>query len=125
MEHVAAVLEASDSPWGVLALVVLGAYAFMWKFGKEILATVRETKTVAKDVQTSIITNHGSKNLGDAIDRLTGWVMDDREQADTDRVIIRDLAEQLSSHIETCTPLAELAAEVLREKEASRGYAQH
>ena len=70
-EDVAVIIEAVDSWRAVLILLILGFYLFFWKYGREMLSLMRETTKVTKNIKTDIITNHGSKNLGDAIDRLT------------------------------------------------------
>ena len=58
--------------WQLLLLLLLvGALALAWKYGREMLSLMRETTKVTKNIKTDIITNRGSKNLGDAIDRLT------------------------------------------------------
>lgn len=70
-EDVAVIIEAVDSWRSVLILLILGFYLIFWKYGREMLSLMRETTKVTKNIKTDIITNHGSKNLGDAIDRLT------------------------------------------------------
>lgn len=78
MDSLADIVEAADTPLGLVALVLLGIFVLLWKYGGEMLrlsrethADTAETKKATKDVQKSIVTNHGSKNIGDAIDRLT------------------------------------------------------
>ncbi|QDF15753.1 membrane protein [Microbacterium phage Finny] len=40
-------------------------------YGGVLVARINKVKTKVEKVQSDIITNHGSKNIGDAIDRLT------------------------------------------------------
>lgn len=70
-EDVAVIIEAVDSWRAVLILLTLEFYLIFWKYGREMLSLMRETTKVTKNIKTDIITNHGSKNLGDAIDSLT------------------------------------------------------
>ena len=70
-EDVAVIIEAVDSWRSVLILLILGFYSIFWKYGREMLSLMRETTKVTKNIKTDIITNHGSKNLGGAIDSLT------------------------------------------------------
>jgi hypothetical protein len=71
VDSLARAVEAADSGWAVLAIAIIGVYVLVWKFGGQILGIVKENNSVAKSLQESIITNHGSKNIGDAIDKLT------------------------------------------------------
>lgn len=78
MNDLSRVIEATDSAWALSAIFLIGIYSLLWKFGGEMLSLARENNHVAKqaaaaaeDVKTSIITNRGSKNIGDAVDRLT------------------------------------------------------
>lgn len=70
------VLEAADSPWAVLALAIIGAYLLLGKYGGEVLRIARDNAERTKDVQKSIVTNHGSENIGKSMDRLTEIVWD-------------------------------------------------
>lgn len=112
-EGLAGVLQAADSPWAIVALVLLGSFALLWKFGGELLTLTRENNTVAKEahsvakdakskadeISSNIITNHGSKNLGDAIDRLTEWMLVHmHEQRETDTAL-SDMRAELVLHI--------------------------
>lgn len=74
MDALAQAVEAADGPWPVLAIALIGLYALFWKFGNQILVAVREGHAETKQISESIVTNHGSKNIGDAVDRLTEQV---------------------------------------------------
>lgn len=87
MDDAVRLIDAVDSVWALLTLFLVGIYALMWKFGGELLKNSRESKALAQDsndeakkISRNIITNHGSKNLGDAIDRLTeqSWKHDEK-----------------------------------------------
>lgn len=81
IEDVVRLLESVNSVWAVLALFLVGTFLLIWKYGHEILklsrdsnAKARSAAVAAEKIREDIITNHGSDNLGDSIDRLTGWV---------------------------------------------------
>jgi len=84
---IAAIVASADSGWAIAAIFLIGSFGLLWKFGNDILGLLKENNrmTQAAQLQTehishSIITNHGSKNLGDAIDRLTGEVWRIRDE---------------------------------------------
>lgn len=96
---IAAVMEAADSGWAVAALFLVMAFLLLWKFGNDIIALLKENTAVTREanataehISKSIVTNHGSKNLGDAIDRLTSevWSIRDNQAA---------MQEQLNEHL--------------------------
>lgn len=83
MEDLVKAVQAADGPWPVLAIAILGVYVLLWRFGGKILDVVKEANTTAaaahaeaRSISKSIVTNHGSKNIGDAIDRLTESMSD-------------------------------------------------
>lgn len=78
MDSLARAVEAADSGWPVLAIAIIGLYVLMWKFGGQMLALARDTNDKANSthekaskITESIITNHDSRNIGDAIDKIT------------------------------------------------------
>lgn len=71
MDGISEIVEAADSGWALAAIFLIGIYLLLWKYGGEMLRLSRENNLVTKNVADSIVTNHGSKNLGDAVDRLT------------------------------------------------------
>lgn len=100
MDDAAGLIDAVDSGYGLIALLIIGIFATIWKFGSEILATVRDSNEIAKEshsvttgIEKSIITNHGSKNIGDAIDRLTSYQFDQTEK-------LNALSIRLEEHID-------------------------
>lgn len=114
MDAIADIIASVDTPLGLLALVIIGFFALAWKFGKEILGTLKDirveqatTKEKVEHVSTSIVTNHGSKNIGDAVDRLTGWFMDSEAERVENTQLLQLVAARLDNHIKDCTPLLE------------------
>lgn len=71
MDELLKAASGIDSAWPVLAIAIAGLYVLAWKFGGQVLAVVQASHSETKAISESIITNHGSKNIGDAIDRLT------------------------------------------------------
>lgn len=73
--------QSVDDGWSVLALFIVCTAVLAWKFGGTLLELVELTKAgnqvaveardKAAEIGNSIKTNHGSKSLGDAVDRLT------------------------------------------------------
>lgn len=102
MDGLAEVVGAVDSPWAVVALVLVLSYALLWKFGKDILESISDTRERTQDIQKSIITNHGSASLGDAVDRLTDKVMRIEDTQASDRAVLRSLARDQERHLEEC-----------------------
>lgn len=83
------VIEAADSVWPVLALFMLGCFTLLWKYGSELIKNSRESRELAqqgrdgvKQISKYIVTNHGSTSLGNAIDRLTEWALEQRERSE-------------------------------------------
>lgn len=78
MDGLARAVEAADSGWAVLAIFIIGLYVLVWKYGGQMLQLAKDTNQVANQnhvkteaITKSIITNHDSRNIGDAIDKLT------------------------------------------------------
>lgn len=106
MDAIAGIIDSVDTPLGLLALIIIGFFALAWKFGKDIIVTLREirteqasTKAKVDHVSESIITNHGSKNIGDAIDRLTGWFMDSETERAENTQLLQLVATRLDDHL--------------------------
>jgi hypothetical protein len=99
-----AVAEA-DSWFSLGAIFLIGIYVLMWRFGGKLLDAVQENTRLTKAngnvaheanqtvsaVREAIITNHGSKNLGDAIDRITDKLVAMGEDAAADRRHLTEL----------------------------------
>src|SRR5690242_16224552 len=75
MDSLVDAIRAVNGPWPFAALALIGLYSLFWKFGKEILALAQKSHEKTEHIAQSIVTNHGSKNLGDAVDRLTEMQM--------------------------------------------------
>lgn len=108
MDSLARAVEAADGPWPVIAIGLIGVYVLVWRFGGQILATVREINTTAtaahteaRSISESILTNHGSKNLGDAVDRLYETVQDLRSELGSVRDDLRVTQERIDERFET------------------------
>lgn len=87
MDALARAIEAADSGWAVLAIFIIGLYVLVWKYGGQMLALVKDSNHVAnqaheevKQITKSIITNHDSRNIGDAIDKITAAVHEIRAE---------------------------------------------
>ena len=120
MDWISGVIASADSAWSVIAIFLVGIYVLLWKYGGELLklqrennAVVKQSHQVAKDAKTTalevrtearnisrnITTNHGSKNLGDAIDRITEWMLQHmKESRETDQ-ILNELRRDLALHL--------------------------
>lgn len=87
-DTLARAVEAADGPWPVLAIALIGLYALFWKFGNQLLSLMQAQHEETKGIAESIVTNHGSKNIGDAVDRLTEnvWVIKDYVEGLDDRL---------------------------------------
>lgn len=77
MDTLLKAVEAADGPWPVLAIFIIGLYVLVWRYGGALLAIVRANTEVAAQanakadqISAAIVTNHGSANLGEAVDRL-------------------------------------------------------
>lgn len=113
MDWLAEVVQAADSGWAITAIFLLGIYVLLWKFGGEVLQLVRDINTTAhhanktavankkqvEDIATSIVTNHGSKNLGDAVDRITEWMLSHMAETREANEKLTALSDRLEEHI--------------------------
>lgn len=106
MEGLGDIVEAADSAWAITAIALLGIFALLWKYGGEILKLTRENAEVAKvnaevtqGVAESIVTNHGSRNLGDAIDRLTEWMLQHMEDSARTEAELSIISAKLGKHL--------------------------
>ena len=136
MDSVADIISSVDTPLGLMALVIIGFFALAWKFGNAIISTLKEirveqtaTKTQLTDakaqvqsVADSIVTNHGSKNIGDAIDRLTGWFMDSEVERSENTQLLQLVAQRLDNHIDETEPLKARVLEMLNRQEARSAH---
>lgn len=153
MKDLASVLDAIDHPGAVFGILAIGLYLLLWKYGGELLklsrrnsAIIRESHEIAKeardvavsaetkvdDIGTAIVTNHGSKNLGDAIDRLTEWMMlhmresraSDERMAQLRQEVILHLASAGVAEEKIAQALADLDERMNRIEEAGRDQSE-
>lgn len=124
MDAIADIIGAVDTPLGLLALVIIGFFALAWKFGNALIGLLKEIRTeqaTAKEkiehVSSSIVTNHGSRNIGDAVDRLTGWFQDSEVERAENTQLLQLVAKRLDDHINDCV--------ALQQKGQARASAQH
>ena len=106
MDPLVQAVEAADSGWAVLSIAIIGIYVLLWRFGGQLLSLSRDSNRVAKeahakveDVQQSIITNHGSKNMGDAIDRITEVLQVMSAESQSQLATIQKVGTDLAEHI--------------------------
>jgi len=106
-------VAATDGPWALAAIAVIGLYVLLWRYSGQILTLLKESRDRAvvavekaevvhqevKDISSSIMTNHGSKNLGDAIDRLSQWMLLHLEESRDDAEALRILKREFIAHI--------------------------
>lgn len=130
MDAVADIIGAVDTPLGLLALVIIGFFALAWKFGNSLISLLKEIRVeqssakalvVEADkkmehVQQAIITNHGSKNIGDAVDRLTGWFMDSETERAENTQLLQLVAKRLDDHLTESTKVWDLVHELNQER---------
>lgn len=94
-DGLAEVVDAADSAYALFAIAMIGMFALAWRWGGKLLDKLAENTRVTKEskevaveakkiatgVAESIVTNHGSKNLGDAVDRITAWLVQHMEES--------------------------------------------
>lgn len=100
MDSVDDIVQSIDNLWALASFLLLGIFALLWKYGGELIKRTREVQRVTEDVQRSIITNHGSGNLGDAVDRLTERLDQSVGMASGNRYHLNRLSKLLHDHIE-------------------------
>lgn len=75
IENIIRLIDAVGSSWSAIALLVLvGMFLLLWKYGRDLIKAVQANTRTTNHISKSIVTNHGSKNIGDAVDRLTSKV---------------------------------------------------
>lgn len=75
VENIIRLIEAVGDSWAAIVLLVLiGLFLLLWKYGRDLIKAVQANTKTTNHISKSIITNHGSKNIGDAVDRLTAKV---------------------------------------------------
>lgn len=106
-------VAATDGPWALAAIAVIGLYVLLWRYAGQILTLLHENRenaekavevaaSVQQDVQditTAIATNHGSKSLGDAVDRLSTWMLTHLEESRQDAAALAVLRNEFIQHL--------------------------
>jgi len=106
-------VAATDGPWALAAIAVIGLYVLLWRYSGQIIGLLQENRDRAevavekaevvhqevRDISSAIVTNHGSKNLGDAVDRLSQWMLLHLEEARDDAEELRVLKREFIAHI--------------------------
>ena len=121
-EDIATVIEAADTFQAIVVLLLLGSFALTWKYGRELLTLVRETREHTSQIGSDIVTNHGSANLGNAVDKLYECLVDlqttrelDAQKADQRQASVeKQLGEVQGGFLEyvsTLRPLVEFGRE--------------
>lgn len=83
VESLIRLIEAVGNSWSAIALLILiGCFLLLWKYGRDLIKAVQANTKTTDHISASIRTNHGSKNIGDAIDRLTTEVWDIKQKLD-------------------------------------------
>ena len=93
--------------WRATRDIKLRFKGFDEKLEENTVETTKAAKT-AKQIESNIITNHGSENLGDAVDRLTTTVWDIRDLTRANNTRVTELETKLSEHIEIAKGEGEL-----------------
>lgn len=86
----------------LVAVTAAGGGILVAKINK-IKTQVAEASAKVSQVQTDIVTNHGSKNIGDAIDRLTTHVFDisaKQDQLILDVAALKDHDTEVDSRLD-------------------------
>lgn len=120
MDWVEGVVNSGDSGWKVITIFLVGIYVLLWKYGGDLLKLQRENnavvkrshevaknaektavevRTEARKISSNIITNHGSKNLGDAIDRITEWMLTHMHESRESDQVLNNLRRDLALHL--------------------------
>lgn len=102
LDGLSRLIESTDSLRGLLILFLVGLFALVWRFGNKILDLLKTNSADTAHVRQAIVTNHGSRNLGDAVDRITDRLMRMQDSQDNTDALQRSLARDLERHITEC-----------------------
>lgn len=121
-EDIATVIEAADTFQAFVLLALFGVFLIVWKYGRELLALVRETGERTSQISSDIVTDHGSANLGNAVDRLYECLVDlqtargldaqkaDRRQASVEKQL-GEVHGAFLEYVSSMRPLVEFGRE--------------
>lgn len=120
MHDLSDVLGAVNDVGSALSLISIGIFLLLWKYGGEMLhlarvnstkiaeqhQDIKEAKVVAEearaevqDISAKMVTNHGSKNIGDAIDRLTEWMLMHLKESRKSDEMMAQVRQELVLHL--------------------------
>ena len=94
-DDIATVIEAADTLKAIAVLLLLGSFALTWKYGREILQLARALHEKTEKINKGLETNHGSENMGQAVDRLYEMVLDLQVTRDIDSKRAQERHERL------------------------------
>lgn len=75
-EDIARIIEAADTFQAIVILLLIGFFLLAWKYGREILQLARALHEKTEKIDKGLETNHGSENMGKAIDRQYEMLLD-------------------------------------------------
>lgn len=75
-EDIARIIEAADTLQAIVILLLLGFFLLAWKYGREMLQLARALAEKTEKIDKGLETNHGSENMGKAIDRQYEMLLD-------------------------------------------------
>ena len=96
---IAQIIEAADTIQAIIILFMIGVFAFGWKYGRELLQLARAMSERTKKISGDIVTNHGSKNLGDAVDRLYEKLVDLQATREIDSMDAEKRSKRIENQI--------------------------
>lgn len=75
-EDIAHIIEAADTFQAIVILLLIGFFLLAWKYGRELLLLARDMSNITEKIDKGLETNHGSENMGKAIDRQYEMLLD-------------------------------------------------
>lgn len=110
-----------DNPYTAGAVVIAATLALLWRFLDKKLQSVASRADDAVNntavIREEIRTNHGSKNLGDAIDRLTEHSFIQLELWSKTDKRVRSMSQDFLAHIEESTAVSDWVRKKMHEEE--------
>ena len=94
-DDIATVIDAADTFQAIVVLLLLGSFALTWRYGREMLQLARALHEKTEKIDKGLETNHGSENMGQAMDRLYEMVLDLQVTRDIDAKRAQERHERL------------------------------
>lgn len=94
-DDIATVIDAADTFQAIVVLLLLGSFALTWRYGREMLQLARALHEKTEKIDKGLETNHGSENVGKAMDRLYEMVLDLQVTRDIDSKRAQERHERL------------------------------